>query len=217
MRDIAFYSNYSSVASSFFPYVYTYRQFLNWKSCVVDVNFLVDAMIFLVYIYLKLKIINIKIVVEVNNVPISVPDDQVLSLKLFVVLSKSYKAIMDHAVKDMKKHNLSTSEFTVLELLYHKGKFPLQQIGSKILVTSGSITYNIDKLEQKGYLRREPHTTDRRVTYAVITEEGKELFDTIFPIHAEAIHGIMQGLNTEEKGQAIELLKQLGKKAAQQA
>jgi MarR family 2-MHQ and catechol resistance regulon transcriptional repressor len=148
-------------------------------------------------------------------VTISLPDDQAVSLKLFVVLSKSQKAIMERAVKDMKKHKLSTSEFTILELLYQKGKFPLQQIGSKILVTSGSITYNIDKLEQKGYLRREPHTEDRRVTYAVITPKGKELFDTIFPIHAEAIHALMVGLSTEEKEQAIELLKLLGKGAQQ--
>lgn len=133
-----------------------------------------------------------------------------VSLKLFVVLSKAYKVIIDTAIKDMKKYDLSSSEFTVLELLYHKGRFPLQQIGEKILVTSGSITYNIDKLEKKGYINRIPCTEDRRVTYAAITEEGKLLFDRIFPEHAQAIQNIMKSLSIEEQKVAIDLLKKLG-------
>ena len=135
------------------------------------------------------------------------------SLKLFVVLSKAYKTVMDHAVKDMKKHGLSPSEFTMLELLYNKGQFPLQQIGEKILVTSGSITYNIDKLEKKGLLRRIPCKDDRRVIFAEITDAGIELFDRIFPDHAKAVHTIMRSLSLEEKQQTTELLKKLGKGA----
>lgn len=137
-------------------------------------------------------------------------DDQELSLKLFVVLSKAYKVAMDQSVKDMRKYKLSTAEFTVLELLYHKGKFPLQQIGDHILVTSGSITYNIDKLERKGYIRRIPCPDDRRVTFAEITPQGEQYFNQIFPDHTEMIQNMMSCLSTEEKINAIELLKKLG-------
>jgi MarR family 2-MHQ and catechol resistance regulon transcriptional repressor len=137
--------------------------------------------------------------------------EEAASLKLFVVLSKAYKTLMDLAVKDMKSHGLSSAEFMVLEVLYHRTRIPLQQIGEKILVTSGSITYNIDKLENKGLLKRVPCSDDRRVTYAEITEAGRELFDDIFPQHVSSLHRLMGGLNTEEKQQATELLKKLGK------
>jgi MarR family 2-MHQ and catechol resistance regulon transcriptional repressor len=137
-------------------------------------------------------------------------NDRELSLKLFVVLSKAYKVVMDRAVKDMKKNGLSATEFSVLELLYHKGKFPLQQIGGKILITSGGITYTVDKLEAKGYLKRVPCPKDRRVTYAEITPLGAELLDRIFPSHAEVIQSMMKGLTAEEKQTAITLLKKLG-------
>lgn len=142
-------------------------------------------------------------------------DNRELSLKLLIVLSKAYKVVMDLAVKDMKKNGLSASEFAVLELLYHKGKIPMQRIGEKILVTSGSVTYTVDKLEEKGYLHRVPCPTDRRVTYAEITEDGKALFDRIFPDHAQVVEGIMDGLTPEEKEQAIQLLKKLGISAAE--
>ncbi|MDO3411803.1 MarR family transcriptional regulator [Saccharibacillus sp. CPCC 101409] len=135
------------------------------------------------------------------------------SLNLFVILSKAYKNVMDRAVKDMKRHGLSPSEFTILEVLYNKGRFPLQQIGEKILITSGSVTYNIDKLEKRELLRRVPSPDDRRVIYAEITEAGIKLFDDIFPRHAAAVSEIMSGLNAEETEAAAELLKKLGRGA----
>lgn len=88
--------------------------------------------------------------VNLRNTESAPDEEQAASLKLFVVLSKAYKSLMDHAVKDMKSYGLASAEFMVLEVLYHRTRIPLQQIGEKILVTSGSITYNIDKLEKKG-------------------------------------------------------------------
>ena len=149
---------------------------------------------------------------ETVNKKVSTTDeDQASSLKLFVVLSKAYKSLMDQAVKDMKSYGLASAEFMVLEVLYHRTRIPLQQIGEKILVTSGSITYNIDKLEKKGLLKRVPCSEDRRVTYAEITDAGRELFDEIFPRHVSSIHSLMNGLDKGEKDQAIKLLKKLGK------
>lgn len=139
-----------------------------------------------------------------------VVNDTEQSLKLFVVLSKAYKVIMSEAVKDMQRSGLSPTEFAVLELLYHKGGTPLQRIGEQILLTSGSITYTIDKLEAKGLLRRVPSKNDRRVTFAELTPEGQALFDDIFPAHAQAIAELMSGLSAGEKATTIELLKKLG-------
>ncbi|MBD2844832.1 MarR family transcriptional regulator [Paenibacillus sp. IB182496] len=143
------------------------------------------------------------------------PTEQDAALKLLVVLSKAYKTVMDKAVKDMKQRGLSPSEFTILELLYNKGRVPLQQIGQKILVTSGSVTYNIDKLEGKSLIRRVPSPDDRRVVFAELTDQGLALLRRIFPEHAAAVQAIMAGLGYEEQLQATKLLKQLGKTAEQ--
>ncbi|MFM9281103.1 MarR family winged helix-turn-helix transcriptional regulator [Paenibacillus jiagnxiensis] len=138
-------------------------------------------------------------------------DAQATSLKLFVVLSKAYKAISEQVIKDVKQYGLSPSEFMILEVLYTKRRIPLQQIGEKILVTSGSITYNIDKLEKKRLLRRVPCREDRRVIYAEITDAGDELFNRIFPDHAATVHHLMSGASQDDQEAAIALLKKLGK------
>ncbi|MFE5318000.1 MarR family winged helix-turn-helix transcriptional regulator [Paenibacillus sp. NPDC056579] len=128
-----------------------------------------------------------------------------------VVLSKAYKSVMDKAVKDIKQYDLSPSEFGILEVLYTKGSIPLQQIGDKILITSGTMTYNIDKLEKKQLLRRIPGQEDRRMVYAELTDKGKEFIQHIMPRHAAHIHSMMQSLSDHQKNEAIALLKLLGK------
>ncbi len=86
----------------------------------------------------------------------------------------------------------------------------------KILLASGSITYVVDKLEQKGFIQRIPCPNDRRITYASINEKGKDLLHGIFPDHWKQIERITAGLTEVEKKQAIELLKKLGTYADQQ-
>jgi len=132
------------------------------------------------------------------------------SLKLFIVLSRAHKAITEMTNQFFQDQGLNPTEFAVLELLYHKGHQPLQQIGQKILLASGSITYVVDKLEKRGYIKRILCPNDRRVTYAQITEEGSAFMDRVFPMHEQQLHEIMSVLTDEEKEQAISLLKKLG-------
>ncbi|GGF33303.1 MarR family transcriptional regulator [Halobacillus andaensis] len=138
------------------------------------------------------------------------------SLKLFVVLAKAQRSIADLVKDDIQRYGLNPTEFGVLELLYHEGEQPLQKIGEKILLASGSITYVVDKLEQKGFIERVPCPSDRRITYASINDQGKELLHGIFPDHWKQIEKITGGLSEDEKKQAIELLKKLGTYADQQ-
>lgn len=136
--------------------------------------------------------------------------DGQLSLKLFVVLTRALESVDKKVAKDIKSYDLNLSEFGVLEFLYHKGEQPIQIIGKKILLASSSITYVIDKLEQKKLLERVACPKDRRVTYARLTVESKALMHRIFPQHIAAMEGIFAGLTTAEKEKAIELLKKIG-------
>ncbi|MBB6451765.1 MarR family 2-MHQ and catechol resistance regulon transcriptional repressor [Salirhabdus euzebyi] len=137
-------------------------------------------------------------------------NEKELSLKLFVVLTRALDSITSKIKDDIRGYGLNPTEFAVLELLYHKGEQPIQKIGDKVLLASSSITYVVDKLEKKGYIKRKPCPTDRRVTYAVITELGQTLMDEIFPKHMDAINDICAGLNVDEKKLLIEMLKKLG-------
>ena len=137
-------------------------------------------------------------------------DNEDLSLKLFVVLSRAVQSVTKRIEEDIKRYGLNPTEFAVLELLFNKGDQPIQKIGEKILLASSSITYVVDKLEKKQLLVRKPCPKDRRVTFASITSEGAELLNNIFPQHKEAIQQIFGGLDPNEKEKMIEQLKKLG-------
>jgi MarR family 2-MHQ and catechol resistance regulon transcriptional repressor len=133
-----------------------------------------------------------------------------IDLKLFVVFSKAARAFADRKMADIAKYGLNPTEFAVLELLYHKGDVPMQQIGEKILITSGSITYVVDKLEKKQLLQRKPSATDRRISYAAITPAGTALMDELFPGHRTVIADMFSLFTDTEKQQLIDQLKRFG-------
>ncbi|HLK60685.1 MAG TPA: MarR family transcriptional regulator [Chthonomonadaceae bacterium] len=132
------------------------------------------------------------------------------ALRLFVVLTRCYNSVAEHARQDIARHGLSGSEFGVLELLYHKGPTSLGVIAERILLTTGSLTYVIDQLEKQGLARRIACPTDRRVCYADLTEAGRERIQQIFPEHAARIRQALSGLAPDEQEAAIALLKKLG-------
>ncbi|MBU8792294.1 MarR family transcriptional regulator [Oceanobacillus caeni] len=138
-----------------------------------------------------------------------------LSLKAFVVLLKANKTLAELIKKDISSHGMRTSDFTVLEALYHKGKQTIKQITQSVLINTGSITYVIDKLEKKGLLERTPCKDDRRVVYIQLTDQGIKLMEEIFPLHQQVIENVFEGVTDEEKKIVIDVLKRVGKKSEQ--
>lgn len=133
-----------------------------------------------------------------------------LDLRLIRVWLKVSQAITENILKDIESHNLSRENFMILELLYSKGPHPVQKISETFSIPSGSITYVVDKLEKKGLVERQPNPNDRRASNVVITEEGRALFDEIFPKHVATISENVSFITNEEKEQLITLLKKIG-------
>lgn len=136
--------------------------------------------------------------------------DKKQALKLYIVLSRAHRAAAEMDKRKIRKYGLSQSEFGVLELLYHKGAQPIQQLARKVLLTSGSMTYVVSSLVRKGLIRRIPDNQDRRVFYAVLTEPGSTLVKKIFPNHESFIHDMMNVLSAEDADRLTQQLKHLG-------
>jgi MarR family transcriptional regulator, 2-MHQ and catechol-resistance regulon repressor len=141
---------------------------------------------------------------------------QEAALKLWVVLARAFNAVSARLSEDVARHELTPTEFAILEVLYHKGPLLLGEVQRKILVTSGGITYLVDRLVEKGLVTREECAEDRRARYAVLTPAGTALIRKIFPQHVVAIERAVSGLSTTEQREAVQLLRKLGLAAAQQ-
>lgn len=136
------------------------------------------------------------------------------ALKLFVVLTKASNAVMKRIHEHADLHDLTLTEFMIIEALYHKGPMLLGEVQKLILLSSGGVTYTVDRLVEKGLLERRECETDRRARYAALTSKGESLISRIFPAHAERIEEVMSVLPAREQDEAIALLRKLGLSAA---
>ena len=133
---------------------------------------------------------------------------QELALKVVVGLVRTSGKLLQFLKSDITHYGLNTTEFGVLELLYSKGEFPVQQIAKKILISSSSTTYTINQLENKGFVvRRDPK--DRRVAYISLSPSGYELMKDIFPEHAARLDQIFGKLSETELKRLSTLLKKI--------
>lgn len=139
------------------------------------------------------------------------------ALKLWVVLSRASTWVGEHARIDICRHDLTPAEFGVLDLLYHKGPQLLGEVQRKVLVSSGGITFLVDRLAKRGLVERLACPSDRRARYAALTKEGERLMREVFPGHALAIRKAVSGLGLTDQRALIALLRRLGTEAARMA
>jgi MarR family 2-MHQ and catechol resistance regulon transcriptional repressor len=110
---------------------------------------------------------------------------------------------------------LCSSDFAVLEALLHKGPLPVNEIGKKVMLTSGSITVAVDRLEAKGLVERRAHSTDRRAKIVHLTKEGVRLIARAYADHAADLERLASAsLTRAERKTLIVLLKKIGYEAA---
>src|SRR4029077_20953676 len=134
---------------------------------------------------------------------------------VFLVLWKAARAAQAYAEKSVLELEMCGSDFAVLEALLHKGPLPVNEIGKKVLLTSGSITVAVDRLETKGFVERRAHGTDRRTRVVHLTRSGRKLITRAYADHAADLERLVSAsLTRTERETLMRLLKKIGRKAA---
>ncbi len=134
-------------------------------------------------------------------------DDEVLALKTFVKLMRAAETVTVRVHAGLAKTRLTTSQFGVLEALYHLGPLCQKDIAGKILKSTGNITMVIDNLEKRGLAVRKSKEMDRRSYLVELTEKGQAFIDELFPAHAQRITHVMSVLKREELAELGRLLR----------
>ena len=119
------------------------------------------------------------------------------SVHLQIVLQRAVKIINSKIGKDFKEKGITTSQFSVLDVLYTKGEMRICELIEKVLSTSGNITVVIKNMENRGWL------------YKTVSPEDKRAFlvENLLPQHKSEIENVYSILTSEEKEKLIEILK----------
>src|SRR5882762_8732553 len=124
---------------------------------------------------------------------------QVKAPRLWIVLSRCYRAVSQIAERSIAEAGLGLSDFAALEALLHKGPMTITGIQAKVLLASGSMTAAVDRHERKGLLTRRATPDDRRAKVLELTLEGRRVVEAAFRSHAKELEAAMAGLSGTEK------------------
>jgi MarR family transcriptional regulator, 2-MHQ and catechol-resistance regulon repressor len=130
---------------------------------------------------------------------------------VFLIIWKTYRALLAKADDSKRKVGLGDSDFRVLEALLHKGPLPVNVIGDKVELTTGSITTAVDRMEAKWLVVRKSHPEDRRVRLVELTPKGRRLIEQAYAKHSVDMECAVKALSRGERATLIDLLKRLGK------
>lgn len=135
---------------------------------------------------------------------------------LYLILWKAFYAVEAHDRRSIRSLGFaSDSDFAVLEALSSKGPMPVNELGRKLFLTSGSITTAVDRAQKHGWVRRVADAADRRVALVELTEAGRKRAEEALAIHFRNLQAALSGLSPGEQAELAGLLRKLGKHAAQ--
>jgi MarR family transcriptional regulator, 2-MHQ and catechol-resistance regulon repressor len=111
------------------------------------------------------------------------------------LLAETWVGFAGRIAVQLAEHGLDGAEFEVLIRLARSPGTSLRMsdLAAQTSLTSSGITRLIDRLVAAGSVRREACTTDRRTTYAVITDQGAARLDAALPGHVDLIERWLVG------------------------
>ncbi len=140
------------------------------------------------------------------------PDVDVSGMAIIGRLARLTKTIGPHLDVVFSQHDLESWEFDVLATLRRHGN-PYQlnagQLLGSMMITSGTMSNRIDRLEQRGLIRRVKDPSDGRVVLVALTAEGLDKINAALVDHAANERRLVGVLPKTDREQLAHLLRQL--------
>lgn len=128
-------------------------------------------------------------------------------LRVLRPLVEAYLAFAREDNRHIRAMHLTPSQFDVIATLGDTDGMTCSELSEATLVTKGTLTGVLDRLEAKGLIRRDDVQGDRRCIRIRLTEKGEALFQKIFPAHAAFLRPFFErALTQKEADQARTLL-----------
>ena len=130
-------------------------------------------------------------------------------LPLLRELVGSYQSFENFSTPHIKSMNLTSPQFDVIATLANQPPMTCKALGEKTLITKGTLTGILDRLEIKEMVERITNTEDGRSQKIQLTTKGQEVFSHAFPSHMKHLERAFNQLSQEEMLNLTSSLKKL--------
>ena len=132
-------------------------------------------------------------------------------LPLLRELVRSYQAFERFSGSHVQAMGLTMAQFDVIATLGNTEGMKPKQLGERTLITKGTLTGVIDRLERKGLVQRLADPDDGRCQIVRLTASGQQLFESVFPrhlAHLERAFGQLRPQQLQQAESALQALRQ---------
>jgi DNA-binding MarR family transcriptional regulator len=140
------------------------------------------------------------------------PDLDVSPMGIIGRVTRLAKHLEQAIQETFSEFGLTIGEFDVLATLRRSGR-PYQlsptELFNTLMVSSGTMTHRIDRLEQADLVQRIPDLSDRRGTQIKLTDKGFDVIEKAVEAHVVNEHLILSGLDISEREVLTQLLRKL--------
>lgn len=119
-------------------------------------------------------------------------------LPLLRELVSTYQAFEVYSAVHIRSLDLTPPQFDIVATLGNTPGMPLKELGEKTLITKGTLTGVVDRLTDKGLVRRTASPSDGRSQIVQLTPQGDKLFARVFPAHISHMERVFAQLSPEE-------------------
>lgn len=119
-------------------------------------------------------------------------------LPLLRELVRTYQAFERYSAAHVRQMGLTPAQFDVIATLGNTAGMNPKQLGQKTLITKGTLTGVIDRLQAKGLVRRLPDPSDGRGQIVQLTAAGQVLYEQVFPAHGEHLGRAFSRLDAQQ-------------------
>jgi MarR family transcriptional regulator, 2-MHQ and catechol-resistance regulon repressor len=132
------------------------------------------------------------------------------ALDAYIKLQRAAETVVTRTTAHLAAYDLTTSQFGVLEALYHLGTLSQRDLAQKLLKSTGNISIVLKNLEKRGLISRERNLDDTRYMEVGISKTGQNLLVSFFEKHVQGIVEEMAVLTPEEQDELARLCRKLG-------
>ncbi len=137
-------------------------------------------------------------------------EEETRALNTYIKLQRAAETTFHRTTANLSDYDLSTSQFAVLEALYHLGTLSQRALAEKLLKSTGNISIVLKNMEKRGLIERQRDPDDNRYMQVSITAEGEALIRGMFPGHVAGIVAEMSPLTAAEQDELARLCRKLG-------
>ncbi len=137
--------------------------------------------------------------------------NEFLPIKFLIVLGKLNASVFGTVNKHIKDIGFNTTEFLIMYAIASNGALTVQDIASRITVTSGNMTYTVDKLEEKELVKRVRCDEDRRKVFIDFTDKGKDVWSETISAHMDYMKEAFEAVDDETIEETIQYMKVIGR------